>query len=276
MAAPSWESKGADFSDTSATPTFPVPVGATIGKVTIVTMFVNGGATLISSTPLGFAAVPGSPVIASNHRQYRYWKRLTGSDVGTYDFILDTSVFVEGAAELFNTVKESGNPFDPNPGTAVSEINASTSPEVSTESMGPDRLILHSATCWSGGIWTPDQVGYNKRIETPVGLVTTSDKTQAVAGLTSSVTSTTTTSDKRTAHVVALIGTTVAGGSMVSISDEARTNMLSNRALAEPQLLSNVDLMRLVLADAGQVLVPKTNATVAEHYNRYLITMRDT
>jgi hypothetical protein len=60
-----------------------------------------------------------------------------------------------------------------------------------------------------------------------------------------------------------------------SISDIARANMLADRALVEPQTLSNVDLMVLVLADGAQVLVPKTDATAAVHLWRYLKTVRD-
>lgn len=62
---------------------------------------------------------------------------------------------------------------------------------------------------------------------------------------------------------------------MASISDTARANMLADRVLTEPQKLSNVDLMRLVLADGTQTLVTKTEATAAVHLWRYLRTVRD-
>lgn len=62
---------------------------------------------------------------------------------------------------------------------------------------------------------------------------------------------------------------------MASISDTARANMLANRSLVEPQKLSNVDLMALVLADGAQTLVTKTDATAAVHLWRYLKTVRD-
>ncbi len=274
MAAPSWESKGADFSDTSAAPLFAIPVGAATGKIAVVSMFVNGGATTVTGVPTDFSIVPGTPVDASNHRLVKYWKRLAGADSGTYDFTLSASVFVEGAAELFTSCKASGSPFDLESDFAVDETNGLISPAVSIDTVGSDRLVLHSATCWSGGTWTPP-VSYTKRINTPVGLITTSDKAQASTGSTGSLTAETTNADKRTAHVVALIGTTVAGGSMASISDEARANMLADRGLSDPRLETNVDLMKLVLDDGTQTLVAKTEATVAEHYNRYLISLRD-
>jgi|SRR5690349_2488660 len=275
MVAPSWLSKGADVSTSTAAPSFAVPAGAAAGKIAIVTMFLDIAATTVNSVPSGFSLVPGSPVDAVNHHQYKYWKRLTGADSGTYDFGLSASVFIEGAAELYDNCVGSGNPFDPNPGAAIDNTAGSASPPVGTDSVGPDRLTIHTATCWAGGTWTPPST-FTKRINTPVGLITTSDKQQSSQGPSGSLSATTTTSDKRTAHVIDLIGTTVAGGSMQTISDEARANLLANRVLVDPQRLSNVDLVGLVLADGAQVLIPKTSATTAEHYNRYLITLRDT
>lgn len=61
---------------------------------------------------------------------------------------------------------------------------------------------------------------------------------------------------------------------MTSISDEARINMLSTLTLTEPQLLSNVDLMTLVLNDPLQTLIVKTEATAAIHLERYLKSLR--
>lgn len=72
---------------------------------------------------------------------------------------------------------------------------------------------------------------------------------------------------------------TITGGGAVevaeSISNIARTNMLVDRGLTEPQSLSNVDLMRLVLADGAQTLVTETEATAAVHLWQYLRLVRD-
>lgn len=59
----------------------------------------------------------------------------------------------------------------------------------------------------------------------------------------------------------------------LSISDQARVNMLAALVLTEPQP-SNVDLMRLVIAGGGLSLITVTDANAAEHYNRYLIAVR--
>lgn len=59
-----------------------------------------------------------------------------------------------------------------------------------------------------------------------------------------------------------------------SIADIARTNMLADRALTPPRPETNADLMRLVLADGAQVLVPKTEASTATHLLRYMMSLR--
>src|SRR6266498_1823356 len=60
-----------------------------------------------------------------------------------------------------------------------------------------------------------------------------------------------------------------------SIADRARAAMLAELSLSEPQLLSATDLVRQVLATSGQTLITQTDATTGEHYNRYLIVVRD-
>lgn len=207
MSAPAWESKGADFSNSSAAPSFAAPAGTAAGKLVIISFYVNVAETTVTGIPSGFAAVPGAPVLGQSNSLQKYWKRLTSADAGTYDFTLSANQFIEGAAELYDSVVDSGSPFDPDPGFAVDNTVGAISPAVETDTVGPDRLILHTATCWAGGTWTPN-TGYTKRIQPSVGLVTTSDKQQASAGTTGNVTATSSNSDKRTAHIVALIGTT--------------------------------------------------------------------
>lgn len=62
---------------------------------------------------------------------------------------------------------------------------------------------------------------------------------------------------------------------MASISDTARTNMLTALVQTEPQLKSNVDLMREVVAAGGLSLITVTDASAAVHYWRYLKIVRD-
>lgn len=227
MVAPSWESKGADFSNSSAAPSFAVPSGTATDKIAIVSMFINVAATQVIGVPGGFSLVPGTPVDGASNRLIKYWKRLTGPDVGTYDFVLDSSQFIEGAAELYSDCIISGSPFDTGPGSAIDDTTSSNvTPPVSTTTLGLDRLVIHTATDWAGGSWTP-QPGYTKRIQPPVGLVTTSDKIQALGGSTGSVSATSTNSDKRIAHIIGLIGTTVDNPPVVggSVSNSLNDSM---------------------------------------------------
>ena len=62
---------------------------------------------------------------------------------------------------------------------------------------------------------------------------------------------------------------------MSSVADLAREEMLDFLVLVEPQSLSNVDLMRLVLEDAGQLIITETEASAATHYIRYLMILRE-
>ena len=208
MGAPVWESKGADFSNSSATPSFAVPAGTAAGKLVIVSFFINVAATVVTDIPLNFALMAGTPVIGASNKLVKYWKRLTGEDTDPYVFTLDSSQYVEGASELYNDVVASGDPIDPNPGFAFSDVNGTVTPEVSTDTEGPDRLIVHTATNWSGGTWTPP-TDYTKRLQPPVGLITTADKSQLSEGSTGPITASATGNDKRTAHIAAIIGTTV-------------------------------------------------------------------
>lgn len=125
MSVPVWEGKGADFSNTSATPGFAIPAGTASGKIVVVSMFINVAATLVTNIPTGFFQMEGSPIVGGNNKLAKYWKRLTGEDAGTYDFVLDSAQFIEGAAELYNSCVTSGNPFDPNPGVALDNTNGS-------------------------------------------------------------------------------------------------------------------------------------------------------
>lgn len=61
---------------------------------------------------------------------------------------------------------------------------------------------------------------------------------------------------------------------MASVSDTARANMLTALVLTEPQRLTNVDLMRLVIAGGGLSLVTVTDSTAAVHLERYLRSLR--
>lgn len=76
-----------------------------------------------------------------------------------------------------------------------------------------------------------------------------------------------------TNYFIDVITVPVVGGTM-NVADQARINLLNALSLTEPQNLSNTDLMRLVLADVGQTLVTKTQASAATHLIRYMMSLR--
>lgn len=61
---------------------------------------------------------------------------------------------------------------------------------------------------------------------------------------------------------------------MASTADTARTNMLAALGQVEPQLKSNVDLMREVIAAGGLALITVTDQTAAVQYWQYLEVLR--
>jgi hypothetical protein len=245
VAAPSWEAKGTYFEDSGITSAnFAVPAGVTANKVVVVSAFINGSIA-INSLPTGFQHAEGSPISvigAGAHSLAVCWKRATGNDSGTYNFGLDGSTFVAGIAELFNTCVLTGTPLDSPTDSASSSTDSSVTPPVDIDTKGPDRLVLHRGTIWSGGSWTPP-VGFSERVDQGFGHIICSDKEFPSTINTGSITATSTGNDKRAAWIGALIGTTV-GGTLASISDEARSNMLAELGISEPQNKSNTDLMR--------------------------------
>jgi len=61
---------------------------------------------------------------------------------------------------------------------------------------------------------------------------------------------------------------------MATVSDTARANMLTALVLSNPQPLSNVDLMRQVIAAGGASIVTVSDASAAVHLERYLRSLR--
>lgn len=222
MGVPIWESKGADFSNSSATPSFAVPAGTAAGKLVIVSFFINVAATTVIDIPPNFASFVGTPAVGGSNSLVKYWKRLTSEDTDPYVFTLSANQYVEGASELYDNVVSNGDPIDSNLDFAFSDANGTVTPEVNINTSGPDRLIVHTATNWSGGTWTPP-TDYTKRLQPPVGLVTTADKSQALEGATGSVTASATGNDKRIAHIAAIIGTTVEDPPPIVPPSESRT-----------------------------------------------------
>ncbi len=205
MAGPSFVASGTEFSDTSAAPAFSAPAGVVANQVVVAVFFVDGATDQHPVAPDGtWEAAPDTPVVANNHRLYVYGHRAAGNEAGPYTFTLDGAVFVEGQTHRYTAAVTSGSVFDTDTEAAVDNSDVGTvTPAVSITTSGAERLLLHAATGWSGGIWTPP-TGFTKRQQPSVGLSTLADLAQAVAGSSGALTASVTNPDKRTAWLGAL------------------------------------------------------------------------
>jgi hypothetical protein len=221
VALPAFESAGAYSAITSAGASLAVPSGTAAGKVAVVVMYLDGAALTVTP-PTGFAPAPGSPVVLSGssglHSLHIWWKRLTAADAGTYDFTWTGSRYREAQVLLYSGVVAAGDAFESPAGTAFEAVSSTTTPPVSVTTTGPDRRLLWAGTNWSGGTWTApaSPAGFVKRVQGGAGLVTLADASWASAGATGDVVGTSTNSDKRTAWMAALIGTTPTPGDVVT------------------------------------------------------------
>jgi len=207
VAAPVFGASGTLITGTAGTASFPVPASVAAGDFIVVVFFLDGANT-VTAYPSGFAEAENSPVTlpagGGTHSLHVVWKWATGADTGTYDFTFASSGYREGAAHRYTGAAGSGTPFDSPTGSASDTANATTTPPVSTTTLGADRLLLFAGTDWAGGSWTPP-TGYAERMDSGVGLVTLDDLAQAAAGSSGSVSATSTGSNKRTAWIGGLI-----------------------------------------------------------------------
>lgn len=248
MAAPSFAASGTAFSGGGSGVDVAAPAGVVANSVIIVDFFLNGTPDLNVVAPGDWSAAEGSPVVVSGHRLYVFWHRASGIEAGPYSFTWDVSEFREGQAHRYEGVVTSGNPFDAGANTAVDNGNGSSTPAVSVTTLGTERLLVHAATCWAGGTWTPP-TGFTKRQQPSVGLSTLSDLAQAAAGSSGAVVATTTTSDKRGAWLGALkpvVGSVITGTGDASLPGPAavgvglRTTFGVGSAALGPLLASGV------------------------------------
>lgn len=211
MGAPIVGAIGANASGTGTSVNIGAPASVVSGSVVLAAMFLDGAAQTVTP-PAGWSAVENCPVNVSggSHGLQAFWHRASGAEAGPYAFTWGSSTFQDSFAVRFDTVLSSGTPFDSATGAAQDNTNGATSPAVSTTSLGVDRLDVWLSTNWAGGTWIAP-LTYTKQRESTEGVLVMATLTQAVAGSTGSVSGTCTGSDKRTAFIGALIGTTAAG-----------------------------------------------------------------
>ena len=207
MAAPTPVATGTYLAEGSgATAAFAVPAGVQANDVILVELYKENTAAVTPPTgftELGHQAATG----AQDHDTYVFWKRATGADSGTYSFSWSGSVWRTGFASLWRGCATTGTPVDVYNGATSGSTSVTASPAVAVTTTGADRLLVWFAGTWDSTTWTTP-TGFTALA--PSGapssrLTHGAYKTQAAAGASGSVTTTTTQSFTKTAHLVALL-----------------------------------------------------------------------
>lgn len=216
MAIPVLGALGANSSSASGTSVaVAAPAGVVANSVVIIPIFLDGGAQTVTP-PAGWAEAENSPVnvTGGSHGLHVLWHRASGSEAGPYTFSWPTSTYRSTFASRWENVVTSGTPFDSPTGSAEDNTSTTVTPAVSTTSLGADREDIFFGTNWSGGTWTAPS-GFTKQREGVDQVLVLCSHDHPTAGSTGSLTATCTGSDKRTAWVGALIGTTSAAASLI-------------------------------------------------------------
>ncbi|PZG53131.1 hypothetical protein C1I98_06125 [Spongiactinospora gelatinilytica] len=224
MAEPSFLAVGGYAAATATQAAVPVPPGAQAGMAVVVGMFMDGPPLAVAPSMLpGFAAAEGAPVQISDgagtHSLYVWIKRLTAADTGTYDFGWSEERYQESQAVLYRDVAATGLLLDSPTDSAWSTDAITTSPPVEVTSVGPDRRLVWASTNWSGGEWTAP-TGFTRRVQDGAQIWSLADRSWPTAGATGAVVGSCTGSDRRTAWLGALRGTT-SDSTPVAVGDTA-------------------------------------------------------
>lgn len=107
--------------ETSATSAaVPVPTGAAIGDIAVVSLYMENTSATAVTSPAGFTVKADVNTNgATQGRLLVYWKRLTAADTGTYTFSWTGAVWRAGNCELYSGRIATGDPF-----TATSTADA--------------------------------------------------------------------------------------------------------------------------------------------------------
>ena len=235
MAAPVWQSKGADYNPggtgTSATPTLPASLAA--GDIVVVFLYKENFAAV--TPPAGYTEITGggSPPQTTGQEVRSYWYRCVGGETGTVTFSWTGAVFRLASAHRFTGCVASGSPV----GEIVAAFNNSistTTPSVATAGTGGDECLVWCASNFNGGAtFGAAAPSFTERAD--FGGVLAVDTRANVGGLGSTpVTATASVSDIMTATLLSL----VAGGAVGPLVQNSRPGRTWRRRFKHPQILS--------------------------------------
>lgn len=110
----------------------------------------NSSAVTVSPPDVSWTAATGSPVSnGADLRVWVFWKRATGSDSGTYNFTLSTTVnWRNGWATRIDGCIETGSPVDVS--TTAAATGSLSYPNTSLTTTGPNELLLWLAASYDG------------------------------------------------------------------------------------------------------------------------------
>jgi hypothetical protein len=128
-----------------------VPSGAAADDVVIAIVTRWGGTNPAVTAPAGFSSV-GTQATIGDAKMDIYWKRLTGTDTGTYDFSWGTAMWSHVHCFCMTGVKMSGDPIGANISTWTGTADTYGTTQLTT-SFAPG--LVWSAYNDSGGTHTP-------------------------------------------------------------------------------------------------------------------------
>jgi hypothetical protein len=228
----------------------PVPTGAVAGDIVVVGLYLEttdatptppSGFTLKQDTSAANADVRGRLLV--------YWKRLTGSDAGTYSFSWTTSCTYEAAAGAYSGRIAAGDPWD-----SVQLIsNASSSAltaviPASTPRAGGDLVGFATNHATAGSTsWTPPS-GMTERYDVSGSHLTHADEEAVADGSTGTKTFTATGATTGNTYMRAVMGALV---SDTQVTVHAVTQGFATTTFT-PTLPEHVTGERLVLVVQGK------------------------
>lgn len=256
MAAPTPVSVGTYLAAASATTAaVAVPAGAQANDVVLAHLWKVSAAAV--TPPAGFTECTNSPISTVTngvHSQHVFWKRLTGSDSGTYSFSWTGSTTREGVACLYRGCVTTGDPTEINNAAQDSSSTAPT-PAVSGTTGGADRLLTIGFTKFNTGTLTPPTGFTLNSTSTGTERVVTATMVKASAGATGSLSGSWSTASRQTAFLIALVpvaGSAVALDGIASSSSGASGGMardisMGSQSVAAAALTGSAGIDRGVL-----------------------------
>jgi hypothetical protein len=156
MASPTFGAAGTYLSGASSNQyNFAVPTGTANNEIVLVYLYLESTGT-VTTIPTGFTQ-KSRPTVAGGeaHDLLLFWKRCTGTDSGTYNFV-GPNVWREGVAIRYSGCVTSGDPFDtPISTNSTTSATSGNAPAVSLTTTVTDTMLIYSATNFQGGTWTP-------------------------------------------------------------------------------------------------------------------------